>query len=619
MNCPYGKQGNTLTYAKLNNTGNNNGSYNPYKEKKEIKGTKNNFAVVCFQLQFETLKMSVFTVVLGNRGTYRMYNNIQVTRFIIMKSQNRIMGICDSTNIRLLYYEDKDSTSILEETISELKESFDVYLKETLSSKEEINHSILECVVVFTILCKYLETEKWIHYGDNMNLLLEKKFMKWNYEQNTYEGKRNYNCIGFQCKQIFIDSLVQRSKNSKLRYQLDVILIIEVDLYKVLPVEDNIEIGTIVYCLPRCCIKAEVKDVENKQTRNFNFKKYWKSIHGYTLNDSDMRKIYQVDLFKQSLNYPIGTLLREEIFKLQTPIKPEYIKHVCQFFLSFELLKNAHITNVTCSEGQYKEDLDKHIMEYKQKEKTEICNNFYKNLHEICKIACTDTQEPNLSNDYTKKEDTLKDLSLQNESITDNVYGKCRNSFTYGKTAIHLNAPKGDTLKNDKCTSSTQSNIMNNKLNDIYRSYKNINEKPKGQIDNIYKEKYQGKGKYFHTCDKNDLPMGFCDLGLYTEMLANNYKKPSDKTTETREDFVEQANQLLKSFFVLEDKIKTEDIVEENKAQSLLNLLNEFSERVEKTKNIIEAKKSPYENREKKRPNFTLPYSNDPKNRKKYL
>lgn len=602
MKNSYGNQGNIQKYKVSNNTvhaRNNNELYNPYKEFEKQKETNGNFAVICFQVEFETLKMSVFLVTLGSQMKYKMYDNIQVTRFIIMKSQNRIMGICDSKYVRLLYYDDKETNTLLNSIIIELENTFNAQLKETMSSKERINDSILECVLIFTILCKYLESTEWIHYGDNMSLLVEKKFSHWDPKKKTYEGGSNFNCIGFQFKQIFIESKAQKKQNKM--YHLDVILILEIDIYKVLPVEDNIDENSFVYCLPRCCFQSRVQDVAIRENGTFDFKEYWRFVHGYTLTDNDIRKIFQVQLFRGCLNYPIGTLLREKLFKIQTQIKHSHIKRVSNYLLSFELLKNAPITNVTFSESQYKDDIKNYIIEYK-KEKKDKCHNFYSQLQELCNNQCAVKQE--VLDSHSQSEETIV-KAMMNETINDNVYGKYRNTIICGNTAINLNTTNGNTMNKEKPTSQESSNKINSKLGEIYQCFKKNEMTPVERIQNIQEPNHQKKRK---PNISPNIHLNDCAIDKFLKDTTNQFKPGSAMTAETGVDFVTEANRLMNYFFTLEKKISTENITEIDQAEKFINVLNEFGDRVENAKKLIQSKCTAYETREKKRPNFTVPY-----------
>ncbi|KMZ91592.1 hypothetical protein PVMG_00465 [Plasmodium vivax Mauritania I] len=314
----------------------------------------NNF-IIYMEFRFENLILSRYLFDIRDELGTPIRNSVQITRFIIMRSENHIMGTCVSNRIILCYRNDKETMTILRRLKEELKRSYSICLTEESNGEgngesncNEIDKCLLSYIIQFTLVCKYVECGKWVHIWDNMDTIIESKFCGNN-------STKYFNCIGFKFHILNTNYRVASQKKNSIHF-VQMHLKVMLSMYKVLPlVEEHICENMFVYCLPRCSMRAtvlEVVDISDAKVeeRNFNYKDYWLNVHGYVLNQNALKKIIKVRLYKGIFNYPQGVLLRDNIYRLNIAVKNDPFFYVCHFLSTFELLKRAQIKLLRFSE-----------------------------------------------------------------------------------------------------------------------------------------------------------------------------------------------------------------------------------------------------------------------------
>ncbi|SBT42372.1 conserved Plasmodium protein, unknown function [Plasmodium ovale wallikeri] len=115
---------------------------------------KNDF-IAYMELTLENLIISRYLFDIRDERGSPMRNSIQITRFIIMKSRNHIMGTCVSNRVILCYCNDKESNIILQNLMEELKKNYSVYLKleENIENHTRyIEKQLLSYIIQFTLV-----------------------------------------------------------------------------------------------------------------------------------------------------------------------------------------------------------------------------------------------------------------------------------------------------------------------------------------------------------------------------------------------------------------------------------------------------------------------------------
>ncbi|GAW82474.1 hypothetical protein, conserved [Plasmodium gonderi] len=489
------------------------------KENEEINNVKkqtpgnneNNDFIIYIEFKFENLILSRYLFDIRDELGTPIRNSVQITRFIIMRSENHIMGTCVSNRIILCYRNDKESNGILEKLKEELKRSYSICLtleNNIEDNKKEIEKYLLSYIIQFTLVCKYVECGKWVHIWDNMDTIIESKFCG----NNT---SKYFNCIGFKFHILNMEhSIINQKKNYE--HIVKVHLKVIINIYKVLPVgENNMCENMYVYCLPRCSMRATILDVfdSRKDEKKFNYKNYWLNVHGYVLNENSVKKIIKVKLYKGVFNYPQGVLLRDNIYKLNMRIKKEHFFYICNFVNSFELLKKSQLQLLKYSDffqveniyddlllSKNKKKLKNEQDEEEEKEKEED-SDFYKKLNLIC------------NNEYEGNK-IAQEISHSNkqQNVYENSYNLYGNTLTnLGGMSINLNFSKNIKInKNDQKSSGSTTQSYHYTKNDLVDAF--LNESALA---------YQSRGSYMnkeqekenpHQYDYNDIQQEPCHL-----------------------------------------------------------------------------------------------------------
>lgn len=445
-----------------------------------------------------------------------------------MKSENHIMGTCVSDKIILCYNNDNESNMILKKIIEKLKEEYCISLKlENIVDNNygEIEKCLLSYIIQFTLVCKYLESGKWIHIGDNMDTIIESKF---------YDNNCKYsNCIGFKFNILNNEyNILNEIKNQNYKYIIKMHLKISINIYKVLPLND-VCANMYAYCLPRCSMKATILNIveSNINEKNkINYKSYWLDTHGYMLNDTSIEKIVKVKLYKGVFNYPQGVLLRENIYKINMPIQKNQFFYICKFLNKFKLSKKSTIKLLTYSEGLKFDPIYNDILQKSAKQNIDQ-DQFYNQIQLLC-------------NNQFYQSQINDDLFDQNkrETFYNNPYSMYGNTLTTSTKSININlpiGPKENTLnkRNNIFLNDIPKNI-DTFLTESAQNYQKIIRSNTGHIrnnsDNNLESNNSGNSGNSNHCEiKNrfskeikNLPLQNKDKDLdeYLHQAAKNYK-----------------------------------------------------------------------------------------------
>ncbi|SBT78323.1 conserved Plasmodium protein, unknown function [Plasmodium ovale] len=408
---------------------------------------KNDF-IAYMELTLENLIISRYLFDIRDERGSPMRNSIQITRFIIMKSRNHIMGTCVSNRVILCYCNDKESNIILQNLMEELKKNYSVYLKleENIENHTRyIEKQLLSYIIQFTLVCKYLQCGKWIHIWDNMDTIIESKFVGNNKE-------KYFNCIGFKFSILNNDYDIFSDMN-KCIHKIKIHLKVTINIYKVLPIGKDICENMYVYCLPRCSMKATILNnitcTSNNKKENFNYKNYWLDIHGYILNDISIEKIIQVKLYKGIFKYPQGVLLRDNIYQINIPTKKKDFFYICSFLYKFELLKKSQMKLLTHSDN-LKFDTNSYVLMQTVNVETDTNRDFYSKLNKLC--------SNNFEDNNLRQEMLNKNVK---ETFYNNAYNMYGNTITGSMKSLNLNFNKQQKDEYIKCNDFKRDHVKN--------------------------------------------------------------------------------------------------------------------------------------------------------------
>ncbi|CRH01313.1 conserved Plasmodium protein, unknown function [Plasmodium relictum] len=572
----------------------------------------NNDFIIYVELKFENLTIAKYLYDISKECDTPMRNSVQITRFIIMKSKNKIMGTCVSNGIILCYSNDKDSNSILNNIIKELEKSYFIFLKleeNVDNTSDKIEKYLLSYIIQFTLVCKYLETGRWFHIWDNMDTIIESKFC-------GNHTCKYFNCIGFKFNILNNDYNILNEKNSNI-YIIKMYLKVTINIYKILPI-DHIYENMNVYCLPRCSMQATILSILNSSNdENFNYRDYWLDIHGYILNEASIEKIVRVKLYKGTFNYPIGVLLRDNIYKIKVPIRKDHFFYICEFLNKFELLKNSKISLLKFSENlkfdNICNDLHHKNLNLKKTENEE----FYNKIKSLC------------NNEYEKKK-CIEESSNQckQQNFYNNAYNIYCNTLTSSTKCINLNFSKDSTI--NKCNTSkpdknidiflkesalnyNSQNMKENKQNNINVNENNRNNDSKNINYNCSNDKKKKNSEDTHSNTNKE---------NFTDIKDVEYQKKNNNLDEYLKDITSNCkflnnndNNNVKDVDFYENV--SADIIFSKDFQNFLDNLDEIELPQEKLKKVD------FNEREKKRPNFSLNIpqlnnENSDNNKKKY-
>ncbi|KJP88468.1 hypothetical protein AK88_01920 [Plasmodium fragile] len=417
------------------------------------KSHNNNF-ILYMEFKFENIILSRYLFDIRDELGTPIRNSVQITRFIIMRSDNHIMGTCVSNRVILCYRNDKETKTILHKLKEELKRKYFISLTDERNEDtngNEIDKSLLSYIIQFTLVCKYIESGKWVHIWDNMNTIVESKFCGNN-------SSKYFNCIGFKFDILNTNYKVTSQKKNCI-HLVQMHLKVMLSMYKILPVvEEQICEHMFVYCLPRCSMRATILNVQDisdatVEKQNFNYKDYWLHVHGYVLNQNALKKIVKVRLYKGVFNYPQGVLLRDNIYKLNIPIKNEPFFYVCQFLSTFELLKKAQMNLLKwsqCDDAAGNNIYDDLFLPHnsigvrKEQGDGQDDSEFYSKLNRICKHQF---EGNNFSQSISQSNKVQKTY--------DNSYHMYGNTLTTSGVSINLDFSKNKKSGNgkDSCNS----------------------------------------------------------------------------------------------------------------------------------------------------------------------
>ncbi|CAA9989534.1 conserved Plasmodium protein, unknown function [Plasmodium knowlesi strain H] len=418
------------------NEENKNAKKNPYGN-----NDNNNF-IIYMEFKFENLILCRYLFEIRDELGMPIRSSVQITRFIIMRSENHIMGTCVSNRIILCYRNDKETKIILQRLKEELKTKYSICLMDERNEESkgyDIDKCLLSYIIQFTLVCKYVECGKWVHIWDNMDTIIESKFCGNN-------SSKYFNCIGFKFHILNTNYRVVARQKKNCTHFVQMHLKVMLNMYKVLPLlEEQICENMYVYCLPRCSMRGTILGVLDAadtkgEEPNFNYKDYWLNVHGYVLNENAVNKIIKVKLYKGVFNYPQGALLRENIYKLNVAVKNNNtFFYVCHFIKTFELLKGERIKLLRFSEWDEGGEnifgdlfVAKNIISVKKEQGDDQDDSeFYTKLNLICKH---EFEENNFS------ESIYQSNKLQ--KTYDNSYHLYGNTLTTSGISINLDFSK---------------------------------------------------------------------------------------------------------------------------------------------------------------------------------
>ncbi|CAD2100783.1 conserved Plasmodium protein, unknown function [Plasmodium vinckei lentum] len=469
---------------------------------------KNDF-ILYLELLFEDLVISRYLFDIRDDQGTSIRNSVQITRYIIMKSDNHIMGTCVSNKIILCYNNDKESNIILKKIIEKLKEEYCILLKlENVVNNNcrEIEKCLLSYIIQFTLVCKYLESGKWIHIGDNMDTIIESKF----YDSDC----KYFNCIGFKFNILNNEyNILNQIKNPNYKYIIKIHLKININIYKVLPLNDVCE-NMYVYCLPRCSMKATILNIVESninEKKKINYKTYWLDTHGYILNNNSIEKIIKVKLYKGIFNYPQGVLLRENIYKINTPIQKDQFFYICKFLNKFELSKNSTIKLLTYSEGLKFNPIYNDILQKSAKQNLNQ-DQFYNQIQSLCNNKFSQSQ---INDDMIDKN--------KRETFYNNAYSMYGNTLTTSTKSININlsAESKESLLNKRNHIYThdREKSIDTFLTESAQNYQKIARNNSGNVN-----RYEIKDRFCKEIKSLPLQNRDNDLDKYLHQTANNYK-----------------------------------------------------------------------------------------------
>ncbi|CRG94808.1 conserved Plasmodium protein, unknown function [Plasmodium gallinaceum] len=562
--------------------------------------------IIYIELKFENLIISRYLFEISKEFNTPIRNSVQITRFIIIKSKNKIMGTCVPNAIILCYKNDKDSNIILNNIIKELEKNYYIYLKleEFIeNTSDKIEKYLLSYIIQFTLVCKYLESGKWFHVWDSMDTIIESKFCGNN-------SCKYFNCIGFKFNVLNNDYNVLNETKSNIHI-IKMYLKVTINIYKILPL-DNICENMNVYCLPRCSMQATILNIlDSSNNENFNYRDYWLDIHGYVLNEASIEKIVRVKLYKGVFNYPIGVLLRDNIYKIKVPIKKDHFFYICEFLNKFELLKNSKINLLKFSENlkfdNIYNDLNCDHIKLKNMENEDffnkiklLCNNEFDEKF-IDEISNEGKQVNLYNNGYNIYCNTLSNSmkSINLNFSNDNKINKCNTSNPDKTIDIFLKESALNYIAADN--RENEHNILNKNEDDKDDNSKNTYDNCKGDIKNKNAQNiYNSEKKNFSSTKDIDCQKKNNNLDKFLKDVTSNLKFPNNNNMKDI-DFFENVNP---------------DIIFSKDFQNFLDNLEEIPPSEEKLKKID------FNERDKKRPNFSINSqlnneNND--NNKKYL
>ncbi|KEG04674.1 conserved Plasmodium protein, unknown function [Plasmodium vinckei vinckei] len=528
---------------------------------------KNNF-ILYLELLFEDLAISRYLFDIRDDQGTSIRNSIQITRYIIMKSDNHIMGTCVSNKIILCYNNDKESNIILKKIIEKLKEEYCIVLKlENVvnNNYSEIEKCLLSYIIQFTIVCKYLESGKWIHIGDNMDTIIESKF----YDSNC----KYFNCIGFKFNILNNEyNILNQIENPNYKYIIKMHLKININIYKVLPLNDVCE-NMYVYCLPRCSMKATILNIVESninEKKKINYKTYWLDTHGYILNNNSIEKIIKVKLYKGIFNYPQGVLLRENVYKINTPIQKDQFFYICKFLNKFILSKNSTIKLLTYSEGLKFNPTYNDILQTSAKQNINQ-DQFYNQIQSLCNNKFSQNQI---------NDDNMIDKNKR-ETFYNNAYSMYGNTLTTSTRSININLAAGSkesllNKRNDIYPHDREKNI------DIFltESAQNYQKIARNNSDNHYKV----KDRFCKEIKSLPLQNRDNDLDTYLHQTAKNYKtiNPGNIDKDNMVDNINTQFIFSKEFQNFIDNIDEVALYKNDQLQTV-----DFNEREKKRPNFV--------------------------------
>ncbi|WBY59966.1 hypothetical protein Py17XNL_001303146 [Plasmodium yoelii yoelii] len=548
---------------------------------------KNDF-ILYLELLFEDLVISRYLFDIRDDQGTSIRNSVQITRYIIMKSENHIMGTCVSNKIILCYNNDNESNMILKNIIEKLKKEYCISLKlENVVNKNygEIEKCLLSYIIQFTLVCKYLESGKWIHIGDNMDTIIESKF--------DDSDCKYFNCIGFKFNILNNEyNILNEIKNQNYKYIIKMHLKININIYKVLPLND-ICTNMYVYCLPRCSMKATILNIVESninEKKKINYKSYWLDTHGYMLNDTSIEKIVKVKLYKGVFNYPKGVLLRENIYKINMPIQKNQFFYICKFLNKFKLSNKSTIKLLTYSEGLKFDPTYNDILQKSAKQNINQ-DQFYNQIQLLCNNQFCQSQ---INDDIFDKN--------KRETFYNNPYSIYGNTLTTSTKSININLPTGskenilnNIFPDDKpknidtfLTESAQNyqQIIRNNTEHVINNSDNNREISSTSNGN----NYEIKDRFSKEIKKLPLQNKDKDIDEYLQQAAKNYKAINrgnmDKDNNDNDNIF--------------DSINTQFIF----SKDFQNFIDNIGE-VAMYKND-QLKTVDFNEREKKRPNFVI-------------
>ncbi|VTZ70231.1 conserved Plasmodium protein, unknown function [Plasmodium chabaudi chabaudi] len=547
---------------------------------------KNDF-ILYLELLFEDLVISRYLFDIRDDQGTSIRNSVQITRYIIMKSDNHIMGTCVSNKIILCYNNDKESNIILKKIIEKLKEEYCILLKlENVVNNNygEIEKCLLSYIIQFTLVCKYLESGKWIHIGDNMDTIIESKF----YDSNC----KYFNCIGFKFNILNNEyNILNQIKKQNYKYIIKIHLKISIHIYKVLPLNDVCE-NMYVYCLPRCSMKATILNIVESninEKKKINYKTYWLDTHGYILNNNSIEKIIKVKLYKGIFNYPQGVLLRENIYKINTPIHKDQFFYICKFLNKFELLKSSTIKLLTYSEGLKFDPIYNDILQKSAKQNINQ-DQFYNQIQSLCNNKFSQSQ---INDDMADKN--------KRETYYNNAYSMYGNTLTTSTKSININLstkPKETPInKRNHIYAHEKEKNIDTFLTESTQNYQKI---ARNNSDNNPESNRRSNANRYEIEDRfckeiKSLPLQNrdSDLDKYLHQTAKNYKTTHPGNIDKGFDNINTQFIFSKDFQNFIDNIGEVALYKNDQLQTV-----DFNEREKKRPNfVINSKQNHLENK----------------------
>lgn len=604
-------------------------------------GSKANSFLVSVKLHLDNLIIEKYSYDLCNT-TSAFRNIVQVTRFIVMKGRNTIMGTCTGNKIFLAYRAEEKNKFI--ETINPIRQKLRTTYSIVLvreGFEEDAAAAMVSYLVNFTLVCRLLESGKWIHYGDNMETLIESQFMefeendynKFNKNKNTYNNNKNDNqsvqnengndkskksffihCMGFNVK---IESYSVKKSNRKEHSQTYIVQLyirLFVHFFKMLPItEKEAEINMYVYCLPRCAVPGSLCSIVNaKFDKRFNYRDYWFDVHGYVLTKSAVQKIANVHLYVQDFNYPLGTVLREVPMKIMKPMEKKHMYHILNMLQKCPFLTNTYFDSIVFFlpkkevNNRFSEGVSKNGQEtstcgeeipfpviYNWNYVSDISNETFK--EEIQKMyACIfseNTKTQNKEEDHLIRMRTDKEMIDKNDQAEKrkthsiNVIQKTKNDLGETKKTDNINvySSYGNIISNSRGEQSINLNFSTG-INQSNRGTVNNPKKTNTNIDDFLKEtaltyKLNTMGKETRTYVEDTEHKALYEVLSEKKALVENNDK-QNKTMEIMTEPDKQVNNKNKETGVKIDRFLSE-ITEKHKTMNN-GTANKIGEHTEK-------------------------------------